>query len=46
MLCSCDGPAHPYDPKWCISGPKPRPAGWPAAGEGTIVIVVNRGARA
>lgn len=28
MLCSCDGPPHPYNPSWCVSGPVPRPKNW------------------
>lgn len=42
MLCSCDGPAHPYDPGWCVSGPVPRPAGWGSARQGqNVTIIVN-----
>lgn len=22
-LCVCDGPPHPYDPSWCVTGPIP-----------------------
>jgi hypothetical protein len=43
MLCSCDGPPHPYSPSWCVSGPVPRPPGWPAPGTPGVTIVIIQG---